>query len=85
MAVKIRLSRFGKKKRPFYRIVVANSEAKRDGKFLEQVGTYDPMKDPFEVKLNQEKLQSWLDKGALPTTTVKNLIKKAAAEAAPAE
>ncbi|MCK5324085.1 MAG: 30S ribosomal protein S16, partial [Desulfobulbaceae bacterium] len=51
----------------------------------EQVGTYDPMKDPFEVKLNQEKLQSWLDKGALPTTTVKNLIKKAAAAAAPAE
>ncbi len=85
MAVKIRLSRFGKKKCPFYRIVVANSEAKRDGKFLEQVGTYDPMKDPLEVKLNQEKLQAWLDKGALPTTTVKNLIKKAAAAAAPAE
>ena len=83
MAVKIRLSRFGKKKRPFYRIVVADSEAKRDGKFLELVGTYDPMKDPFEVKLNQEKIQAWLDKGALPTTTVKNLIKKAAA--APAE
>ena len=78
MAVKIRLSRFGRKKMPFDRIVVADSEAPRDGKFLEIVGTYDPMKDPFEVKLYQEKIQFWLDKGALPTTTVKSLLKKAA-------
>lgn len=74
MAVKIRLSRQGRKKKPFYRIVVANSEARRDGKFLEIVGTYDPMQDPAAVKLQHDKLQAWLDKGAEPTVTVKSLI-----------
>ncbi|MCB2183848.1 MAG: 30S ribosomal protein S16 [Desulfobulbaceae bacterium] len=82
MAVKIRLTRMGRKKKPFYRIVVANSEAPRDGKFLEVVGTYDPMQEPAAITLHQEKLQSWLDQGATPTTTVKSLLKKAAAVAA---
>jgi small subunit ribosomal protein S16 len=74
MAVKIRLSRQGRKKKPFYRIVVANSEARRDGKFLEIVGSYDPMQKPAAVKLHHDKLQAWLDKGAEPTVTVKSLI-----------
>jgi len=76
MAVRIRLSRFGRKKQPFYRIVVQNSEARRDGKFIEIIGTYNPMTDPIEVRLQQDKLQSWLDKGAQPTTTVKSLLAK---------
>lgn len=76
MAVRIRLSRFGRKKQPFYRIVVQNSEARRDGKFIEIIGTYNPMVDPAEVRVQQDKLQSWLDKGAQPTTTVKSLLAK---------
>jgi len=76
MAVRIRLSRFGRKKKPFYRIVVQNSEARRDGSFLEIVGTYNPMVDPIELNLHHDKLQSWLDKGAEPTTTVKSLLAK---------
>ncbi len=76
MAVKIRLTRLGRKKLPYYRIVVADVEAKRDGKFLDIVGTYDPLKDPAEVTIDSEKLQSWLDQGAKPTTTVKSLIVK---------
>ena len=76
MAVKIRLTRLGRKKLPYYRIVVADVEAKRDGKFLDIVGTYDPLKDPAEIILDSEKLQSWLDQGAKPTTTVKSLIVK---------
>jgi small subunit ribosomal protein S16 len=76
MAVKIRLTRLGRKKLPYYRIVVADVEAKRDGKFLDMVGTYDPLKDPAEITLDSEKLQSWLDQGAKPTTTVKSLIVK---------
>ncbi len=84
MAVKIRLSRQGRKKKPFYRIVVADSESPRDGKFLEVVGTYDPLQDPAEVNIHQEKLQAWLDRGALPTTTVKSLLASRKAEA-PAE
>ena len=76
MAVKIRLTRLGRKKLPYYRIVVADVEAKRDGKFLDIVGTYDPLKDPVEITLDSEKLQSWLDQGAKPTTTVKSLIVK---------
>ncbi|OKY74454.1 MAG: 30S ribosomal protein S16 [Desulfobulbaceae bacterium DB1] len=78
MAVRIRLTRMGRKKKPFYRIVVANSEAKRDGKFLEVVGTYDPMQEPAAITIHKEKLQSWLDQGAQPSETVKNLLKKAA-------
>lgn len=74
MAVRIRLSRFGRKKKPFYRIVVADSEAKRDGKFLEVVGTYDPMQEPVEVKIKQDRLQAWLDEGAKPSDTVKSLL-----------
>ena len=80
MAVKIRLTRLGKKKKPFYRIVVANSEAPRDGKFLEIVGTYDPLKDPVEVNIKQDKLQYWLGQGAQPTDTVKSLLTKCEAE-----
>ena len=76
MAVRIRLARYGRKKKPFYRIVVANSEAPRDGKFLEIVGTYDPLKDPIEINLKQDKIQAWLDKGAKPTDTVRSLMAK---------
>jgi small subunit ribosomal protein S16 len=74
MAVKIRLTRLGRKKMPYYRIIVADVEAKRDGKFLDIIGTYDPLKDPAEVHFDAEKLQSWLDQGAQPTRTVKSLI-----------
>lgn len=76
MAVKIRLTRLGRKKLPFYRIIVADVEAKRDGKFLDIVGTYDPLKDPAEITFDSEKLQSWLAQGAQPTTTVKSLMVK---------
>ncbi len=75
MPVKIRLTRMGAKKRPFYRIVAADSEAKRDGRFLEIIGTYDPNKDPAEVKVNPEVLKKWLDRGAIPTDTVASLLK----------
>lgn len=76
MAVRIRLTRLGRKKKPFYRIVAADSEAPRDGKFLEVVGTYDPMKEPAEVVIHQDKLQFWVDKGAKLTDTVKSLVAK---------
>lgn len=78
MAVRIRLTRLGRKKKPFYRIVVADSECPRDGKFLDIVGTYDPVQNPAAISINNDKLQDWLGKGALPTTTVASLIKKAA-------
>ena len=81
MAVRIRLTRLGRKKKPFYRIIVADSECKRDGKFLDVVGTYDPLKDPAAITINNEKLQEWLGRGALPTVTVKSLIKKASSAA----
>ena len=71
----------GRKKKPFYRIVAANSEAPRDGKFLEVVGTYDPMQEPEAITIHQEKLDNWLKQGAQPSDTVKSLIKKAAATA----
>ena len=77
MAVRIRLARGGRKKRPFYRVVAAFSDAPRDGKFLEILGTYDPLKDPAEIKLDAEKVKKWLDRGAEPTDTVRSLIKKA--------
>ena len=70
MAVKIRLARHGAKKKPFYRIVVANSESPRDGKFLENVGTYDPLYDPAKINLKSERIQYWMDQGAKPTDTV---------------
>ena len=76
MAVKIRLARHGAKKRPFYRIVVADSESPRDGKYLENVGTYNPLVDPVEVSLKKERIKYWLDQGARPSDTVKSLLKK---------
>lgn len=85
MAVRIRLSRFGRKKKPYYRIVVQNSEARRDGKFLEIVGTYNPMVEPVELNIHQDKLQHWLDNGAQPTTTVKSLLARNAVAAVAAE
>jgi len=76
MAVKIRLARHGAKKKPFYRIVVADSESPRDGKFLENVGTYDPLYDPAKITLKTERIRFWMDQGALPTDTVQSLLKK---------
>ena len=76
MSVKIRLARHGAKKRPFYRIVVADSASPRDGKFLEVVGTYNPLMDPVEVDLKGERVKYWMDQGAIPTGTVKGLLKK---------
>ena len=76
MAVKIRLARHGTKKRPFYRIVVADSESPRDGRFLEIVGTYNPLMEPAEVSFKNERVKYWMDQGAIPTNTVKNLIKR---------
>jgi small subunit ribosomal protein S16 len=76
MAVKIRLARHGSKKRPFYRIVVAHSESPRDGRFIEQVGLYDPTRSPTLVQFNGEKLATWLKKGAQPTQTVAQLIRR---------
>lgn len=75
--VKIRLQRVGKKKAPFYHIVVADSKSPRDGKIIEQVGTYDPMTDPATVVLNKELVEKWIKNGAKPTDTVKALIEKA--------
>lgn len=76
MAVKIRLARHGAKKRPFYRIVVADVESPRDGKYLESVGTYNPLKDPAEVLLKEERIRYWMNQGAIPTDTIKSLFKK---------
>lgn len=78
MALKIRLARLGAKKKPFYRIVVADSEAKRDGRFLDVVGIYDPNQNPARVELKKELLDSWATKGARPTDTVRSLLKKSA-------
>ncbi len=77
MAVKMRLKRMGSKKAPFYRVVVADSRYPRDGRFIEEVGTFNPLMDPAEIKLDAEKVQKWLKNGAQPTDTVKALIKKA--------
>ncbi|VFQ45726.1 30S ribosomal protein S16 [Desulfoluna butyratoxydans] len=76
MAVKIRLARGGAKKKPFYRIVVADSEARRDGRFLEIVGTYDPLKDPAKVTVKHDRVGYWLGEGAIPTDTVRDILKK---------
>ena len=75
--VKIRLQRFGKKKAPFYHIVVADSKSPRDGKIIEQLGTYDPMTNPETIVLDKEKVATWIKNGAKPTDTVKALIEKA--------
>ena len=77
MAVKIRLKRMGQKKAPFYRIVVSDSRSPRDGKFIEEIGTYDPTKEPAVVKVNEEAAQKWLSNGAQPTETVNRLFKNA--------
>ena len=74
--VKIRLRRMGAKKAPFYRIVVADSRYPRDGRFIEEVGYYDPMKEPVVIKIEEEKVKDWLSKGAQPTETVKALLVK---------
>lgn len=74
--VKIRLKRIGAHKKPFYRVVVADSRTPRDGRFIEELGTYDPLKDPAEIKIDAEKAQKWLDNGAQPTETVRSLLKK---------
>ena len=76
MAVKIRLKRMGAKKAPFYRIVVADSRSPRDGKVIEQVGTYNPLTNPAEVKVDEDLAIKWLGNGAIPTDTVKNLLSK---------
>ncbi|PIP38836.1 MAG: 30S ribosomal protein S16 [Desulfobacterales bacterium CG23_combo_of_CG06-09_8_20_14_all_51_8] len=76
MVVKIRLARYGAKKKPFYRIVVADSQYPRDGRFLENVGTYNPMVEPNEVNLKKERVEYWLGQGATPTDTVNSLLKK---------
>ena len=75
MAVKIRLRRMGAKKAPFYRIVVADSRYPRDGHFIEEVGYYDPTKEPSVIKIDEEKAKTWLANGAQPTDTVKALLK----------
>lgn len=74
MAVKIRLKRMGSNKKPFYRIVVADSRAPRDGKFIEEIGFYNPISQPKQVKINDEKAVKWLGCGAQPTDTVKTLL-----------
>ena len=75
--VKIRLRRIGAKKAPFYRIVVADSRFARDGRFIEEIGYYDPTKEPSVVKIDAEKAKQWLDNGAQPTDTVREILKKA--------
>ena len=77
MAVKMRLARAGAKRKPFYQIVVTDGRNKRDGRFIENVGTYDPNLNPASVKLQEDKTLEWLGKGAQPTDTVKQILKKA--------
>lgn len=74
LPVKIRLSRKGAKKNPFYRIVVADSRSPRDGRFIENIGYYNPMTEPSEIKIDEEKAKEWLNKGAIPTSTVRHLL-----------
>jgi small subunit ribosomal protein S16 len=76
MAVKIRLKRMGAKKKPFYRVVVADARAPRDGKFIEEIGTFNPLTEPATINIDQEKADKWLKTGAKPTDTVKELLKK---------
>ena len=77
MAVKMRLTRMGRKKAPFYRVVVADSRSPRDGKVIDTIGTYNPLTTPAEIKIDEEAAQNWLSKGAEPTDTVRNLLSKA--------
>ncbi|WP_283617983.1 30S ribosomal protein S16 [Ligilactobacillus hohenheimensis] len=76
MSVKIRLKRMGSKKRPFYRIVVADSRSPRDGRFIESVGTYNPLTEPETVTLEEDQIMSWLNNGAQPSATVKNILSR---------
>ena len=76
MAVKIRLRRMGAKKAPFYRVVVADSRSPRDGRFIEEIGYYNPMTEPADIKIDGEKAKKWIANGAQPTDTVKSLLKK---------
>ena len=76
MSVKIRLKRMGSKKRPFYRIVVADSRSPRDGRFIESVGTYNPLTEPETVTLKEDQIMSWLNNGAKPSATVKNILSR---------
>lgn len=79
MAVKLRLTRIGAKKNPYYRVVVADSRFPRDGRFIDILGTYNPMVEPAEIKIDAEKAQKWIKNGAQPTDTVKALLKKSGA------
>ncbi len=79
MAVKLRLTRLGAKKNPYYRVVVADSRYPRDGRFIEVIGTYNPMTEPAEIKIDTEKAQTWIKNGAQPTDTVRALLKKTGA------
>ncbi len=76
MAVKMRLRRMGAKKAPFYRVIVADSRSPRDGRFIEEIGYYNPLTTPAEIKIDAEKAKKWLGNGAQPTETVKSLLKK---------
>lgn len=76
MAVKIRLKRMGAKKAPFYRVVIADSRSPRDGKFIEEIGYYNPLTDPIDIKIDMDKAEKWLKNGAQPTDTVRSLLKK---------
>lgn len=82
MAVKLRLARAGAKKNPFYRVVVTDSRSPRDGRFMEQVGIYDPKRQPAEVRFEMERVEYWLKNGALPTDTVAQLLRKTRVESA---
>ncbi len=77
MALRLRLTRMGSKKRPFYRLVALNSETRRDGRALEYLGYYNPLQEPPEIKIDMDKVKAWMDKGAKPTDTVRSLLKKA--------
>ncbi len=77
MAMKLRLTRMGSKKKPFYRIVAVDSASRRDGRALDYVGYYNPMTEPADIKIDQEKIKSWMERGAQPTDTVRSLLKKA--------
>ena len=77
--VKIRLKRMGMKKKPFYRIVVADERASRDGRFIDEIGYYNPVSNPVELKIDNEKAQQWIKNGAQPTDTVRGLLKKTGA------
>ena len=76
MAVKMRLRRMGAKKAPFYRVIVADSRSPRDGRFIEEIGYYNPLTEPAEIKIDAEKAKKWISNGAQPTETAKSLLKK---------